>query len=465
MQNQTRGLAFLIGLFLVLAPCYALAQLNVALDVATFRYNSQNTYTELYYAIPVSELDFVTTESGSLQAQVLVQLSITKDGEKWAEKAWRLARSVTDSSQIRRGSQMVDVVHYLMQPGNYQISVYVEDLNNAQIARTVQRDLTIQAFSENTLQLSDIELASAIRKHAEASGDPFYKNGLEVIPEPARIFGQANPIVYFYLEAYNLSKGMEGGLYKTRCQITDLENQPVSSIKPQLHVKKMVGSSVEIGTVNIASLPSGVYNFLFEILDARDKLLQTTSKKLFIYNPGLTDTLKIASTPGQAAVANSEFAGMSAAQLDSDFVTAKYIVTQQEQELYNNLKEVEAKRAYLFEFWLRRDPTPATATNEFRMEYQRRLKYCDEHFGSYTRPGWKTDRGRVYILYGPPSEIERFPNNPLSYCYEIWHYDQIEGGVIFVFADLQEFGEYMQIHSTKRGEPMNEDWKNEIRKF
>jgi GWxTD domain-containing protein len=116
------------------------------------------------------------------------------------------------------------------------------------------------------------------------------------------------------------------------------------------------------------------------------------------------------------------------------------------------------------EFWQHRDPTPTTPANEYRKEYRRRIEYANENFRSYTRSGWKTERGRVYVLYGPPSDLERFPNNPLSYSYEIWHYNEIEGGVMFVFADLQEFGEYIQLHSTKRGEPINQDWENKIRK-
>lgn len=155
---------------------------------------------------------------------------------------------------------------------------------------------------------------------------------------------------------------------------------------------------------------------------------------------------------------------MSEKELNADFDMARYIARQEEKKAYASLKNPDGKRQYLFEFWQRQDPTPGTPVNEFRIEYQRRLQYTNDNFRSYTRPGWKTDRGRIYVLYGPPNDVERFPNNPLSYNYEIWHYDNIEGGVIFIFADLQEFGEYVQLHSTKRGEPINQDWEKRIQK-
>ena len=74
------------------------------------------------------------------------------------------------------------------------------------------------------------------------------------------------------------------------------------------------------------------------------------------------------------------------------------------------------------------------------------------------REGWKSDRGRVFLMYGEPSEIERFPNQQNTKPYEIWHYNEIQGGVIFVFADLTGFSRYTLVHSTMRGEVSDQNW-------
>jgi hypothetical protein len=77
--------------------------------------------------------------------------------------------------------------------------------------------------------------------------------------------------------------------------------------------------------------------------------------------------------------------------------------------------------------------------------------------------GWRSDRGRVYILYAEPDEIERFPSSENAKPYEIWYYHQIEGSVQFIFVDRTGFGNYRLVHSTKRGELQDEEWERNLR--
>jgi GWxTD domain-containing protein len=454
----------LVGLFIALLPIQTRGQLNVAVDFGTFRYRPAQTYAEIYYSIPTPELTFVRSEAGKLQAQVMIRLTILQDGSRWREDAWRMEKTVDDSSQIHAAGRMVDQVRYVLPPGKYQMSFYVEDLHDAQNSQKIDKELTVVDFSRPGLRLSNVQFASAIKQLAGDSSNVFYKNGLEVIPEPGAMYGQDAPMLYYYLEAYNLAEAVKGEAYKTRCQITDVDGEPLVAVKPREQTKQKMAASVEVGALNVSALPSGAYQFWFGILDAEDKLLQTAAKKFYVYNPGVKAPEPVGTATGPGAVYHSEFASMSEKELNADFDMARYIARQEEKKAYASLKNLDGKRQYLSEFWQRHDPTPGTPVNEFRVEYQRRLQHANDNFRSYTRPGWKTDRGRVYILYGPPNDVERFPNNPLSYSYEIWHYDDIEGGVIFVFADLQEFGEYVQLHSTKRGEPVNTDWEKRLQK-
>ncbi len=90
-------------------------------------------------------------------------------------------------------------------------------------------------------------------------------------------------------------------------------------------------------------------------------------------------------------------------------------------------------------FWKRRDPSPDTTENEFRDEFFARVRYADEHF-AVLGPGWRSDRGRVYIRYGPPDQVESRPMNLDSPAYEIWTYTR--EGRRFVFVDYGGFGRY-----------------------
>jgi hypothetical protein len=96
------------------------------------------------------------------------------------------------------------------------------------------------------------------------------------------------------------------------------------------------------------------------------------------------------------------------------------------------------------------------------MEYLKRVEYSNQHFKALGKKGWRTDRGRVFLKYGEPSEIERFPNQIDTKPYEIWYYNEIEGGVIFIFADLTNFSDYQLIHSTSRGELRDDNWQRRI---
>lgn len=162
------------------------------------------------------------------------------------------------------------------------------------------------------------------------------------------------------------------------------------------------------------------------------------------------------------SVLTSEFASMSDDELSQVYNESKYLATGQEKEQWKTLTTEQAKQNFLFKFWKARDLTPETPSNEFKRDYLEKVKKANQLYSNIQKKGWQTDRGRVLLLYGDPSEVERFPNEISTKPYEIWHYNDLEGGVIFVFADLTGFSDYTLIHSTKRGEISDPDWDRKI---
>ena len=134
-----------------------------------------------------------------------------------------------------------------------------------------------------------------------------------------------------------------------------------------------------------------------------------------------------------------------------------YIITGPERQAWKGLKTDEERESFIESFWLRRDPTPDTIDNEFRDTHYERIAYANEHFASGI-PGWKTDRGRIYVMYGKPDEIESHPSGgtydrPIeegggttsTFPFEIWRYRYIEGignEVLLEFVDPSMSGEY-----------------------
>jgi GWxTD domain-containing protein len=135
----------------------------------------------------------------------------------------------------------------------------------------------------------------------------------------------------------------------------------------------------------------------------------------------------------------------------------RWIITDEERKTFDSLKNDEEREQFIEQFWLRRDPDPDTDTNEYREEYYQRIAYANEHYTSGI-PGWKTDRGRIYIMFGKADQIESHPSggsydrpawegggSTSTYPFEIWWYRYIEGvgsDVEIEFVDPTGSGEY-----------------------
>ncbi|MBI5058456.1 GWxTD domain-containing protein [candidate division KSB1 bacterium] len=128
----------------------------------------------------------------------------------------------------------------------------------------------------------------------------------------------------------------------------------------------------------------------------------------------------------------------SITDLDIAIRQLKYIASTSENKQLRQAVFPDRERLFR-EFWLRRDPTSGTDENELMDEYYHRVEVANEKFATH-REGWDTDRGRVYILYGEPTDIERHPFDSGSRPYEIWYYSSIAR--MFVFVDYTGFGDY-----------------------
>ncbi len=134
--------------------------------------------------------------------------------------------------------------------------------------------------------------------------------------------------------------------------------------------------------------------------------------------------------------------------LDED---VRWIITPQQRAEFVKLTTDAQRDKFIESFWEHRDPTPGTAKNEFKEEHYRRLAYANEHFAAQ-KPGWKTDRGRIYIVYGPPDKIEthaaqsdKEKSVASGHAFQVWRYRYLEGvgqNVTANFVDTCDCGEY-----------------------
>jgi GWxTD domain-containing protein len=134
-----------------------------------------------------------------------------------------------------------------------------------------------------------------------------------------------------------------------------------------------------------------------------------------------------------------------------------YIISPEERQAFLRLQTNEEREQFIEQFWLRRDPTPDTPENEFKEEHYRRIAYANEHFASGI-PGWKADRGKIYIIWGKPDSIESHPSGgsydrpssegggeTATFPFEVWNYRYLEGvgsNIDLEFVDTTMSGEY-----------------------
>ncbi|MCS7053571.1 MAG: GWxTD domain-containing protein [Ignavibacterium sp.] len=427
-------------------------------DYAQFGYDSSSNFVEFYYVFEQSKLSTIKKDDKSFVEAILkVTIVDSSKNDTIVNNRWVVQHELTD--QYSQAQSLVGVISFIIPKGVYKCLFEGQDLNSQQNKRTILEYIRVNPFRKNDLSLSDIQIGSKMIQGSQNTNSVFYKNTFEITPIPNLVFGENQPVLFFYTELYNL----DDDSYK----IENFKlNQIILNSRGKIVLKKdklltrKPNTRVEVGSFVVAKLPTDTYTLIISVLDTINNVGVNSSKRFFVYNPKVsdTDTSSIALKP----VLSSTFGAMSEEELDDIFAKSKYIATANEIDKYSKLKGEDSKREFLFDFWNSRDDNLSTPENEFFYEYIKRIDISNQRFNSMQKQGWKTDRGRVYMIYGEPSEIERYPNQIESRPYEIWYYNDIEGGVYFIFADLTGFSEYTLVHSTKRGELRDENWGRRI---
>ena len=156
---------------------------------------------------------------------------------------------------------------------------------------------------------------------------------------------------------------------------------------------------------------------IFEL--KQSKVVKTIEKNITIFRSGISGQVK---------------------NIESSFRQMKYILTSTERKNAKGKKGKELENIFL-QYWEKRDPTPETSLNELMEEYYIRVNYVNEYFNMSWKEGWETDFGMIYILFGPPNEIQRSNiNSSNTTTYQVWYYNRINKQ--FVFKDQNGFGDY-----------------------
>lgn len=439
------------------------SDLRLDVDFAQFRGVGDSLYIELYYSFAAKGLTYSYDDghfNGSVELKVDVY-SQDKKAEPLKDTIFRMNYAVEDTTEKALNQTVVGLSSLFMPPGEYTLKVRGYDTEQPDMVDSVSFPLRLSDIPEDHIGVSDLQFANSIRQIPEDPDNTFYKNTLEVIPNPSRIFGVGHPILFYYLEVYNLLAAADvGDEYNVRTAVYDAvgnqyyERENVKNIGHE--------SSVEVGTVNTTAFRSGTYTLTIAIIEPASNIVVSSSRRFFVFNPqhGLAGDVREGVPEGVIA---SVYGVMTEEELDKEFEQMRYITSSQDRRNFANLETKTEKQRFLFEYWRNLDPDPVFPGNPVRQEYINRVEHSNQQFGFGSREGWRSDRGRVYITYGAPDEYERYPSRIDTKPFEIWHYHNIQGGVKFVFVDRTGFDDYQLVHSTHRHELRDDNWQQYIR--
>jgi GWxTD domain-containing protein len=437
--------------FIFILPFNLFAQVSfipVSADYAVFQMNDSLAYVEFYLSFFQNNLQYEHNEEG-LQASFENRLIISYNGKEYKNIVHNFQNTVEDSIPVNKYGQFLDIFTVPLPFKNFTTTLRVTDKLSGYMGEYLL-NLNIPGHLK-TFNLSDIQFASLI-KSTDKKGK-FIKNHLDITAYPRRTYDLLQPMLYFYIELHNLSFNAQNpNQYTFNYFVTNengdtLKNSPVTT-------KKIAGTAqVEIGAFNALSLPEGVYYLNIHAQDLFSGLNSNSRKRFYVHKPSQKKKPQ-----NKVSDIDPVFNTLDKKELQREFDAARYFATNREEDIFEKLEEVQAIRTFLTTFWREQDAKNGTYPGLSRERFLKLVRMADKEYGSSMSVGYKSDRGRILLIYGEPDEIIRYPNTTDTIPYEDWRYYSLNGGSNFIFADRNGFGKYELLHSNYYKELQDPDW-------
>lgn len=430
----------LAGLLAGTQPTGAWNQTAPALDVRAFRFyraaGGETLVTGLI-DIPYTLLSR-SAEGGKLVGDISVAVKDSA-GLELHRSAWTVratpAAATADAS-------VLEVVEFKLAPGKYNLEVAMRDSAGQPVTSTVP----ISAFREAP-PASDVVLSPSMRlpEAGDTSLAPGERRLSGVILTPAAHL-RLTPVrthLFYLLEVYPERDTM----LAMSAEVKNDSGRVVVSTPPR-NVEVAKGGSVLRGQIDLLGLPAGHYRMVVRL--ARGGEVEERSGEFSMAEFSETMEAEKARLAGMRATDAGYFGLMNADQLDEAQAPLILLARGDSLAVWKSGLSVQAKRQFLTSFWTARDPTPGTARNEAREVFYQRIEDANRRFTEVGRrkiPGWKTDRGRISILNGEPTEVlDRRVASGTAPPYLVWRYDRGRPRY-YILADRTGFGSYQLIAS------------------
>ncbi|MCS6982115.1 MAG: GWxTD domain-containing protein [Flavobacteriales bacterium] len=445
-------------LFLKYSILFAQMEPQALPDVAVFYDSRLQPYVECRLWIP-KEFFFYSKKpaffENSPKAEVLWMFF--RDGKLHSYDKFYLSASFgsADSSQA-----LLDVKRYYLPPDTYAVELVLRDVFavDSQAHITWRDSIRVAAATPGTVQFSHLDFLSDVRK--TDSENPSGRYGLLLTPQFHEIFDDNNKILTFYTELYGSATAVGAGeKLLLRCVFREfLTNRMVKGFGLQ-EIKEAADVIPWLASINLASLPAGHYLLEVEALNRAGTTIARIARYFEHRGSALANWDELLQRPPLEFIEKVN----NPDTLIEYIRSLRPIANPVEARVANNVLrsgDYNLMKRFLSSFWENRAPEdPEKAF----LEYRSRVTQAQIAFGRCKMRVYDTDRGRVFLQYGPPNHRAERPLEPNTYPYEIWQYYDLpnQKNRIFVFYDyIGGCNTYELLHSTALSERRNDQWQN-----
>ncbi|MBT5876816.1 MAG: GWxTD domain-containing protein [Candidatus Latescibacteria bacterium] len=392
----------------------------VVMDLLTTRgVSPDSTRVDVYYRLSNDIFTFIRSTGDKFVAHYELSLLINdRDGFQMLGETYRdslvadteLESRVTDNSQALLYSTALP-------PGKYNLVMNILDVETKDEVNFSRR-FEVPDYFRNELSISDLQFAGLITPEDSGDASEF---GVNVVPNLARAYGEDQTQMYVYYELYTTAPRASKKPLKVKYRIK------ASSGKEQLKVEEELprqgGTGIYSRKFETKGFAQGAYSLEIEV---RDEAIKKSAKMKGVFYVSWKYLLPLTSAKNYREILEQ----------------IKYVGTKEEMKTLENLKKSSSdeQQAALVAFWKKRDPSPETEKNENMLMYYRRIDFANQNFTAGIGSGWKSDQGRIYVIYGAPTEIERRSLESGTQPFQIWHYANL--GRSFLFVDYDGYGRY-----------------------
>lgn len=428
-------------------------QMKAFIDYKSYYSPEQGPYIDLQFQFVAYTIKFAPVDS-VLQAKIAVSTVVTSqpNGDTVYTNAFALESPRMRDSIVE---DFFDNIRIPLQPGNYVAHVSLKDIYGND--KTLDGQIEVNVPDKFTqVSTSDILIAE-VASPSSNMDSPFQKSGYEILPRISNFYSQAMTNLPYYLEVYNTNQ-IQDSSFGLRQQIVSTQSNQIMPGFSRFTKLKPSPVIPILRNIDISKLPSGSYHLTLEIIDRNSKTIGQAADYFF----ERINDIEVAENVDEIILDPAFQASLTDDSLN--YYLASLIPIARPAEVKSIMKTLKAKspdlcRKHIQQFWVQTAGPNASAQ---WLTYKKNVQLVQKNYGNNFQDGFETDRGRVYLQYGPPNTIIVRETSPSEYPYEIWHYYKIKtfSNKRFVFynPDLVN-NAYRLLHSDMVGEQQNYKWQ------